>query len=66
MDHLRQRAKGNFLYATLIVNRLQSAVSIHDVIDLITSSVPDDLVNIYRRIFSQYQKAQHKYVRYVK
>jgi hypothetical protein len=65
LEKLQTRAKGNFLYASLMVKHLRnSTYNVDDVINLITSMVPSDFASIYSRILNQYQKDQHKYVRY--
>jgi hypothetical protein len=64
LEKLQDRAKGNFLYASLMVERLQDgAFSVDDIMVLITSKVPNNFAEMYRRVFRQYQEDQHKYIR---
>lgn len=64
LEKLQMRAKGNFLYARLMVNWLKDDVfTVDDIMDLLVSRVPDKITEMYRRIFLQYQRDQHKYTR---
>ncbi|KAF3801959.1 hypothetical protein GCG54_00015182 [Colletotrichum gloeosporioides] len=64
LQEVQAKAKGNFLYARLIVDWLKDRVfTIDDVAVFIKSRVPDHFAEIYHRIFRQYyQEDQHKYV----
>ncbi|KAK3315619.1 hypothetical protein B0H66DRAFT_347658 [Apodospora peruviana] len=63
LSKLQTRAKGNFLFARLMVSQLKDvAITVDDIIEFVKSSLPTDLTQIYGRIFDQYQLAQHKYL----
>lgn len=62
---LQTRAKGNFLYAKLAMDQLSGTISPGDLISFLASEIPDAFTDMYERMFLRYQKAQHKYVRYV-
>ncbi|KAK3389894.1 hypothetical protein B0H63DRAFT_464493 [Podospora didyma] len=63
LDKLQDRAKGNFLYAKLMVERLKDDVlNIDDIMTLVRSKVPNNFAEIYRRIFLQYGEDQRKYI----
>lgn len=63
MDTLQARAKGNFLYAKLVIDQLNRTISPEDFISFLKSEIPDAFADIYERIFFRYEKSQHKYVR---
>ncbi|KAF4854576.1 hypothetical protein CGCSCA2_v009577 [Colletotrichum siamense] len=65
LQKLQEKARSNFLYAKLMVEWLQEDVfTIDEVIDFIKSRVPNNIAEMYKRIFRQYQEDQHKYIRY--
>lgn len=65
LEKLQTRANGNFLFARLIVERLEYGVfNIDGIKDLVTSILPNNVAEMYRRIFCKYQEDQHKYIRY--
>ncbi|KAI8277771.1 hypothetical protein K4K59_009416 [Colletotrichum sp. SAR11_240] len=64
LQELQAKAKGNFLYAKLMVEWLKDGVfTIDDVAAFIKSRVPNHFSEMYNRIFGQYQEEQHKYIR---
>ncbi|KAI8262677.1 hypothetical protein K4K58_000478 [Colletotrichum sp. SAR11_239] len=60
LQKLQAKAESNFLYARLMVEWLKEDVfTIDDVITFIKSRVPNNIAEMYKRIFRQYQKDQH-------
>ncbi|KAI8207348.1 hypothetical protein KHU50_010634 [Colletotrichum sp. SAR 10_65] len=63
LQKLQAKAESNFLYARLMVEWLKEDVfTIDDVITFIKSRVPNNIAEMYKRIFRQYQKDQHRYI----
>ncbi|KAI8214733.1 hypothetical protein K4K53_011858 [Colletotrichum sp. SAR 10_77] len=64
LQKLQAKAESNFLYARLMVEWLKEDVfTIDDVITFIKSRVPNNIAEMYKRIFRQYQEDQHRYIR---
>jgi hypothetical protein len=64
LENLQDKAKGNFMYAKLMVEHLEDgAFSVDDIMVLITSKVPNNFAEMYRRVFRRYQEDQYKYIR---
>lgn len=63
VDTLQTKAKGNFLYAKLVIDQLSDTVSPEDFMFFLKSEIPEDFTDMYERIFHRYKKFQHKYVR---
>ncbi|KAF5010745.1 hypothetical protein FDECE_3100 [Fusarium decemcellulare] len=62
LESLQKKAKGNFLYAKLMVNGLKYDVfTREDIMDLLALRVPDEITEIYRPIFLRYRRNQHRY-----
>ncbi|KAI9713539.1 MAG: hypothetical protein M1820_000921 [Bogoriella megaspora] len=60
---LQRRAKDNFLFATLMIKRLQHEVgSFDEIIEFVQNGIPEDLEHEYKRIFERYSKFKLKYV----
>lgn len=65
LENLQEKSNGNFLYAKLMAEKLTAGVfSVYDIKRLITSMIPNDLAELYRRIYLQYPEDQREYIRY--
>ncbi|EQB48610.1 hypothetical protein CGLO_12147 [Colletotrichum gloeosporioides Cg-14] len=63
LQKLQDKAKSNFLYARLMVEWLKDDVfTVDDVIAFVKSKVPNNIAEMYRRIFRHYQESQHKFI----
>ncbi|KAK0743542.1 hypothetical protein B0T18DRAFT_448213 [Schizothecium vesticola] len=63
LQKLQDKARGNFLYAKLMIDWLKEDVfTVDDIVTLMTSKVPDKLAEIYKQIFLKYQRDQLRYV----
>lgn len=60
---MQTRARGNFLYAKLVIDQLGSTISPEDFMSFLNSEIPDVFGDMYKRIFFRYERDKHKYVR---
>ncbi|KAF6217408.1 hypothetical protein HO133_006924 [Letharia lupina] len=61
LSELKQRADGNFLWATLMLKTIENEVSSFDEMELfIKEGLPKDLDAYYRRIIARYEKRERE------
>jgi hypothetical protein len=67
LEKLLQRSGSNFLFARLMIEQLEHELfCINDITAFVKDDMPKDITEMYKRIFRhEYQKSQHKYIRYV-
>ena len=64
LTELKQRADGNFLWASLMLKTIENEVSSFDEMELfIKEGLPKDLDSYYRRIIARYEKRERELAR---